>query len=638
MLSINRIIIKNFRQYKDINLAFSSKKGLFLFIGKNGMGKSNFLNAICWCLYGKQPFKFHDEDKKLLNEEASHRNNWDETSVSLEVSMDDRTFLFKRSQRESQESKFIVMIKQDEDWNTVPNPTIIVNSFLPESVRKFFLFDGEAVQNLYKGDYSRNLKSGVWRVSNVELLDRASENLHKTWEDLRRIISRDDPSTISLESELLDLEKQKVILSNNLITKQSELTKLKEEKAELSDRLKQYSKYKTLQEKRILLENTLKSGKSRLDEYQRQVNDIIIELGPFWYIKDSLLALATKINDENIKGKLPPKIRSTFVKELIDKQECICGRPITEGHKEYDHLMALLSDVEILDNRSFLLDDKAEIQSLIRELNFGIYTKIYNVREQKSKERKAIEDLQLELKEISGQLINAPDREVGNIESTIQRIENQIDADSQEIGQINEKLNVCGQRTVELKDKLDKLNRNKSKRHLEQKKLDFLEVANDSIDYTRERLINLVRKSVSLHADKYFKQLIWKKDDFERVNFTDDYKVEIFKNGEEISSLEILSTGEMKVLSFATIKALAELSGFSDVPVFIDGPLENLDKEVRASFLDLLPTFTPNKQVFIFSLDSDLIEEFGRTHVSKENYYRLLRDKDSTSTVIKLAD
>jgi DNA sulfur modification protein DndD len=635
MLSINRIIIKNFRQYKNINLTFASKKGLFLFIGKNGMGKSNLLNAICWCLYERQPFKFHDKEKKLLNEEASRNNEWDEASVSLEVSMNENTFLFQRKQRESQPSQLTVMIKHGENWDVAPNPTVIVNSFLPESVRKFFLFDGEAVQNLYKGDYSTNLKAGVWRVSNVELLDRASENLYKTKEELRRTVSRDDPSTESIEVELADHEKQKVTHEKDLNLKRIELSKLKEKKIEFSERLKQYSKYKTLQDRRDLLESNLKRANERLQEYQRQINDLIISMGPFWYIKEALLTVATKINDESIKGKLPPKIRGTFIKELVEKKECICGRSITEGHEEHKHLTALLSDVETLDNRSFLLDDKAEINSLMRELGIDIYNNMKNIREQKSKERKIIEDLQLELKEISGHLVNAPDKEVGDIESTIQRMENQMDVYSQDIGQLNEKLSVSTQRIGEIRGTLDKLNRNKSKRQQEQAKLDFLEEAHDRINYVRERLISQVRKSVSLHTDKYFKELIWKKDEFDRVNFTDDYRVEIFKNDESTSSLEILSTGEMKVLSFATIKALAELSGFSEVPIFIDGPLENLDKEVRSSFLAQLPTFITNKQVFIFSLDSDLIEEFGRTHVPKENYYKLSRDKDSLSTIIK---
>ena len=193
MINIRRITIKNFRQYKNVDLKFNNKTGLNLFIGKNGMGKSNFLNAICWCLYEKQPFKFHEDEKKLLNEEASVKNKYDEVKVELEVGMDDKIFLFKRTKRESQQSTSIVMIKQDEDWVAVENPRIIINNFLPESVSKFFLFDGEAVQNLYRGNYAINLKDGVWCVSDVLLLDNALEHVESTYSEVKKRISKDDP-------------------------------------------------------------------------------------------------------------------------------------------------------------------------------------------------------------------------------------------------------------------------------------------------------------------------------------------------------------------------------------------------------------------------------------------------------------
>jgi AAA15 family ATPase/GTPase len=45
---IKRIKISNYRQYEDIDLKFPEEKRILLFVGKNGTGKSNFLNAINW--------------------------------------------------------------------------------------------------------------------------------------------------------------------------------------------------------------------------------------------------------------------------------------------------------------------------------------------------------------------------------------------------------------------------------------------------------------------------------------------------------------------------------------------------------------------------------------------------------------
>ena len=51
---ISSIEITNFRQYEgtqEVNLKFDKTKNVSIIIGNNGAGKSNFLNAITWCLF-----------------------------------------------------------------------------------------------------------------------------------------------------------------------------------------------------------------------------------------------------------------------------------------------------------------------------------------------------------------------------------------------------------------------------------------------------------------------------------------------------------------------------------------------------------------------------------------------------------
>lgn len=53
---IKEIRIQNFRQYYDIVLEFSSPSSYDLnyVLAENGIGKTTLLNAITWCLYGKE--------------------------------------------------------------------------------------------------------------------------------------------------------------------------------------------------------------------------------------------------------------------------------------------------------------------------------------------------------------------------------------------------------------------------------------------------------------------------------------------------------------------------------------------------------------------------------------------------------
>lgn len=575
-----------------------------------------------------------------MNEEATDvETEFGEVMVSIEVGMDEKSFLFRRTYRDTwDDTKFVVMSKQGENWvpfdNKVVNPTVVVNNFLPESISRFFLFDGEAVQNLYRGSYSENLKEGVWKISDVALLDRASKDLAGTISQIRQIVSRDEPDTELLEADLSRLEEEGDRLKLSLNMKQKDYDESKTEMGKLNDEMKRYSAHKSLQEKRDMLNKELDEARVRSNTYQLQINDYLIRLGPFWYIKSLLTQLAQELNKVSESGQLPPNIKGGFIKELIERKACICGTPILTESKELKTLSTLMESVEPLESRGYLIEDKIKINNLLKDMNNSFPIEFKKARERIAIERRKIDEIELELKEISEKLVKVPGQ-VGNLESTIRRLEQEIDSISQEIGQTTILIKQINEKIGEYKDKLDKLNKASGRRKADLKKLDFLEEAKKEIDGIRERLIIQVGKSVSNYTNQYFMELIWKKDEFQKVHFTDDFKVEVFKNGESSNDLEILSTGEMKVLSFATIKALAKLSGFNNVPVFIDGPLENLDKEVRNNFLQQLPDFFKDKQVFIFSLDSDLIEEFGKRAVLPENFYRLTRKHGSLSTIVE---
>ena len=65
-VSIDKIEFKNYRQYGTGTIHFSTpgEYNLSVLIAKNGTGKTTLLNAITWCLYGKEPH-LADESRAL---------------------------------------------------------------------------------------------------------------------------------------------------------------------------------------------------------------------------------------------------------------------------------------------------------------------------------------------------------------------------------------------------------------------------------------------------------------------------------------------------------------------------------------------------------------------------------------------
>ena len=71
---IREIQLYNFRQYRGLNkidLQPSEDKNVVIVSGFNGFGKTNFLVALVWCLYGRDIDKIDTFFQKLVAENTS---------------------------------------------------------------------------------------------------------------------------------------------------------------------------------------------------------------------------------------------------------------------------------------------------------------------------------------------------------------------------------------------------------------------------------------------------------------------------------------------------------------------------------------------------------------------------------------
>jgi DNA sulfur modification protein DndD len=633
MIKIRRIKIENFRQFKNVEIVFDEDKGIFLFIGKNGIGKSNFLNAVCWCLYEEQPFKLQDQDKRLLNEDVFKKNPNSLISVEIEIISDGDVYLIRRSKAEIQNSRFVIMKKNGEDWKEIENPTYIRENFLPKKIMNFFFFDGEAIQNLFKGEYSKNIRDSVWKVSDVEIIENALDHLNSIYDDLRKKLTKDTPHEKKKEEELTIIEEGVDKNIKELEEKRLLLEKLKEDLVRLKKEEEHHIKYKSLHQRRSELENQLQELEMRGKEDQRDLNLLICNLGPFYYSKDAIVEVGSFVGKDIDEGEIPSDIKGKFILDLINRKRCICGHSIIEGEVEYRELKKLLDIAESKEEREILLKDTYFIDNILNDLKL-LPDNIRKLREKKAKVRQEINKTQIQIRDIKEQLKNAPDKEVGDIEKTIEYTESNVFDCLKEMAIMESEIKSAKDR---IKDILNEINEEISKKDKSdkiKKEYDLIVKSIEFLKKIKEKIIRQVGAGVSMKTDAYFKELIWKKGEFEKIQFDDNYQISVYKKGNDnTSTLRDLSTGELKVLGFATLKALAEISGFREVPVFIDGPLEYLDKEVQSSFLKYLPNFMPEKQVFIFSVDRESILDFSK-NIKPSNLFKLERKEGSYSTEI----
>ncbi|GAW32843.1 AAA family ATPase, partial [Carboxydocella sp. JDF658] len=207
-MRINKIKIKNYRQFKNFEIDFNEKNehDLHILIGKNGMGKSNLLNAVNWCLYKDEPH-LHLDSKALpiLNLDVIKNNeeNYSTVLVEVYVNNDEDNIIFKRESVFNVQSekpigvneKFEVCIINnngtkifiDEDADNY------VRQFAPKEIREYFFFDGERLNSYFREQTGDNIKKSIFEISNVYLLERIENRLNTIIIEKKREAAKELP-------------------------------------------------------------------------------------------------------------------------------------------------------------------------------------------------------------------------------------------------------------------------------------------------------------------------------------------------------------------------------------------------------------------------------------------------------------
>lgn len=162
--------IENFRQYQSLSFRFPKTKpcDLHIIVADNGVGKTNILNAITWCLYGDEPH-LGDESRSLPRVNLKAKNEavqrGDTTVfVSVRVCAEDGDGIVEFSRRMK------VQLDTDFEWKSELTVTVkmtgdaqifegeeaasYVEKYMPKKIRQYFYFDGEQLNSYFISEES----------------------------------------------------------------------------------------------------------------------------------------------------------------------------------------------------------------------------------------------------------------------------------------------------------------------------------------------------------------------------------------------------------------------------------------------------------------------------------------------------
>lgn len=646
-MRIERIDLKNYRQFRSVCVDFgrSPKEDLHILIADNGTGKTNLLNAINWCLYGNEPHLSKDSQqlpRLNLNTLVQATEGTKETvSVELVTETEGNRITFKRSeeylvhkdrkQPVLHDINFTVTYlddKKNAKWVIDEEATAYVERFVPRDIREFFFFDGERLDTYFKSATGQQISNAIFRISQVDTLNRISDRLESLVNDLKREAGKRSPQIEEIREAVEDKEKKR----KEFIEQIAELGVQKEDARrkidELNEKLRSIPNIEVLQAEQARLRETYKKKEQVRNEKVIDKQNLLFESGILLRLYPALES-SSQVISEKVKNKEIPQTYDTrLLDNILITRHCLCTRRVEEGSSEEKHIKQLRADIA---TSSVIARELLQMISPIEQI------------------KKKISTFKSELEKITKE-IQLYDEELGDLNAKIQSIDSQIGGyNVEQVKQWYSELkdyqriydfNIERITNLKLaKERLDKeiadLNQDLNKALL--KEAIFQEVrhqiafgnrASGVVNNVVKTMMDRVRKAIENETRDSFFNLVWKKETFKDVYIDENYALHLI-HGLGYECLGSVSASERQLLALSFVIALHKVSGF-DSPILVDTPVARVSNEQRENLGKIFYQISRNKQLILLFLPTEYSVEISRnldTCASSMRKLRLTKDE-----------
>ncbi len=341
------------------------------------------------------------------------------------------------------------------------------------------------------------------------------------------------------------------------------------------------------------------------------------------------------IEEETERGVLPPNIKDVFLKDLLEKGTCICGRELAEGSDCRHNVEKLLEQIMPSDISYKATEGRYVIQNMLTEKNFvdryaALLQKKQDYEEKLSTLSDEIEKESDKLSKYDVEDIRQKEEERKQKQSELQRLNTRK-------GVLGNKIVNLEQKIVELEEKYSRYQTSDARINHLREQYKFANELKDCFTNIKESILDDVREKLEEKTRSYFFSMIWKKDAFSDVHINDmgnQYKISVLSAfGNEC--LGDLSAGEKQVLALSFTAALYSVSGYS-APVIIDTPLGRISGVPRDNIASSLPNYLSETQVIMLATDTEYTDTVrDKLKVSVGAEYRIEHNIETrTSKVV----
>ena len=297
MLRIDRVELEDFGPFKGrqaINLP--EVPGVAVVYGENMRGKTVLLNAIRFALFGKVLGRARREGSlhTIGNSEQAAAGQYG-FEVVLEFQDDGHQYRLTRSCRPrsgvvpEQHSDYDVehFLQRDGEVLGPGQATAEIERIMPEKIARFFLFDGELLQEYEdllrnESDMGLQISEAIEQILGVPVLTHSRATLAKLLDDYDKKEAKSAQAntiTSELGTQMNVLLDERQVLLDGLADTKTSLAQLRQEKADLDEQLRRNERLTAMMDKRDMLVDAIKSLDERIEARQ---DDIAIEMREAW--------------------------------------------------------------------------------------------------------------------------------------------------------------------------------------------------------------------------------------------------------------------------------------------------------------------------------------------------------------------
>lgn len=633
----------NFRSfYGEHRLVFAKgrDRNITIIHGNNGSGKTALLNAFTWTLYEKFTAALASPEQLVNRRAIAEAKKNIDCWVEVGFEHDGKQYRIKRSCQakilksgvEHSASELLMQFCGDDGrWSMLPStqkPEDVIARILPKSLHQYFFFDGERIEQIWRADKRPEIAEATKKLLGVEAIDRAIKHLTAARKSLEEELSGiGDAETKHLLAQKKEKEQSLEVIQTQVAEIDTELVSQTDLKQTLQQKLLDMSEVEQLQQQRDRLQAQDRELRDLLLTAKKNLKRLISTRGFTVFLPPIAAKFRDIVKEREQKGELPADIKQTFVQDLLDREQCICGAELHEGTSHREAVQAWLDRAGLADVEAATYRVQAQVDELERQIP-EFWAAIDQEQAEIVQAKQQLGQIDQALEDISEQLRQSSREDVRKLQQRLDTVEHQIEDCTLSKGQNQERELRLTQEVRHLRKDLKERRLNQGKQKLAQKRINAAQEAVDRLKQLKVNQDQLFREQLQAEIARLYAEISFKPY---TPRLTEKYELSLVEAAEKQENLVGASTGENQILSLAFIGSIIERvrqwsqAGLmmgpdsSTFPVVMDSPFGSLDSVYRRQVAKLLPSLADQMVVMVTKTQ-------WRTEVAEEMQPRIGRE------------